>query len=114
MATPNRNAADSREQLLAALPVEDRRRQVAGVSTAVLEGGEGPPVVLLHGPGESSLWWMRVVPELVTTHRVIVPDLPGHGASEIVDNALDADSVLGWLDELFGDDRIATRLPESQ
>ena len=23
-----------------------------GISTAVLEGGDGPPVVLLHGPGE--------------------------------------------------------------
>ena len=25
---------------------------LAGVSTAVLEGGDGPPLVLLHGPGE--------------------------------------------------------------
>lgn len=103
MATTNRHAADSREQLLAALPVEERHRPIAGVSTAILEGGEGPSVVLLHGPGESSLWWMRVVPELVTTHRVIVPDLPGHGESEIVDNALDADSVLSWLDELVAE-----------
>lgn len=88
---------------MADLPVKERRLSLAGVSTASLEGGEGPPLVLLHGPGESSLWWMRVVPELVRTHRVIVPDLPGHGASEIVANTLDTDSVLAWLDELIAE-----------
>ena len=42
---------DPRAQLLAALPVTERRLQLAGVATAVLEGGDGPPLVLLHGPG---------------------------------------------------------------
>ncbi|WP_435344833.1 alpha/beta fold hydrolase [Haloarchaeobius sp. HRN-SO-5] len=91
---------DLREQLLTDLPVAERTLELAGVTTTVLEGGDGPPVVLLHGPGESSFWWMRVIPDLVTTHRVVVPDLPGHGASEVVDNALDADSVNTWLGEL--------------
>ena len=38
--------ARPREQLLAGLPVTHRQLQLAGVSTAVLEGGDGPPVVL--------------------------------------------------------------------
>ena len=48
---------DARGRLLAGLPVEERRLHLAGVSTAVLEGGDGPPVVLLHGPagGTSSV-----------------------------------------------------------
>ncbi len=90
-----------REQLLAGLPVSDRRIQLAGVSTALLEGGEGPPLVLLHGPGESSFWWMQVIPELVKTHRVIAPDFPGHGASAITDNSLESDQVMKWLNELI-------------
>jgi pimeloyl-ACP methyl ester carboxylesterase len=90
-----------REQILAGLPVTDRRRDLAGVPTAVLEGGEGPPVVLLHGPGEFAALWARVIPELVTAHRVIVPDLPGHGASAMPDGRLDADRVLAWLGELI-------------
>ena len=44
----------ARERLLAGLPVTERRLRLAGVSTAVLEGGDGPPVVLLHGPGTAS------------------------------------------------------------
>ena len=40
---------DARERLLSGLPVTERRLQLAGVSTAVLEGGDGPPMVLLAG-----------------------------------------------------------------
>lgn len=89
-----------RERLLAAMPLRERRLKLAGVSTAVLEGGEGPPVVLLHGPVASATHWMRVVPGLVATHRVIVPDLPDHGASEVLEGVLDAARVLAWLGEL--------------
>lgn len=101
MTLQERQTVDARERLLAGLPVTERRLRLAGVSTAVLEGGDGPPIVLLHGPGESAFWWMRVVPDLVRTHRVVVPDLPGHGASEVIDNALDAESANEWLDELI-------------
>ena len=45
--------------------------------------------------------WMRVNPELVTTHRVIAPDLPGLGASGVSGRPPDADAVLTWLDELI-------------
>jgi pimeloyl-ACP methyl ester carboxylesterase len=91
----------ARESLLAALPVTERRRELAGVSTALLEGGAGPPVVLLHGPGEFAATWLRVIPRLARTHRVIVPDLPGHGASRAGEGPLDAERVLRWLDELI-------------
>ena len=92
---------DVRERLLAGIPAEERRLQLAGVSTAVLEGGDGPPVVLLHGPGANAAHWMRVIPDLVTTHRVVAPDLPGQGASEVAGGPLDAERVLAWLGELI-------------
>lgn len=92
---------DPRQRLLAAIPVTERRLRVAGVSTAVLEGGDGPPVVLLHSSGEFAALWMRVIPNLVTTHRVVAPDLPGHGASEVTDGRLDVDQMVRWLDALI-------------
>jgi pimeloyl-ACP methyl ester carboxylesterase len=94
-------ADDPREQLLAGIPVRDRRLQLAGVSTAVLEGGDGSPVVLLHGPGGNAAHWMRVIPDLMTMHYVVAPDLPGQGASEMVSGLLDADRVVAWLGELI-------------
>lgn len=91
----------ARERLLAAMPVTERRLELAGILTAVLEGGDGPPIMLLHGPGEYAAKWMRVIPELAKSHRVVAPDLPGHGASDATDGPLDADSVLSWLGELI-------------
>ncbi len=91
----------ARERLQARMPVVERRLELAGVSTAVLEGGDGPPILLLHGPGEYAAKWLHVVPSLVTTHRVIAPDLPGHGASTTPDSPPEAERVLAWLGELI-------------
>jgi pimeloyl-ACP methyl ester carboxylesterase len=102
MATTRRTAEEAlRERLLAGMPVTERRLQLAGVSTAVLEGGDGPPVVLLHGAGEVAACWMRVIPDLVRTRRVVVPDLPGHGASTATGDPPDAARVAAWLGELI-------------
>ena len=60
---------------------------LAGIETSVLEGGEGSPIVLLHGPGEFAGKWLRVLPDLVETHRVIAPDLPAHGDSGLAEGA---------------------------
>jgi pimeloyl-ACP methyl ester carboxylesterase len=90
---------DLRERLLAGLPVTERRLAVAGVSTAVLEGGHGPPVVFLQA--EFAAVWMRVIPELVRTHRVIAPDLPGLGASHMSNGPPEVDTVLTWVGELI-------------
>jgi pimeloyl-ACP methyl ester carboxylesterase len=84
------------------MPVTERRLLSAGISTAVLEGGDGPPVVLLHGPMGSAAHWMGIIPGLVATHRVIVPDLPGHGASEADDaGRIDSARVMEWLGGLI-------------
>lgn len=92
---------DNRRALLSGLPATDRRISVNGLTTAIVEGGSGPPVVLLHGPGESAAWWMRVIPRLVSDYTVIAPDLPGHGATEAGDDVPDEKLVLGWLGELI-------------
>src|SRR5438552_3344984 len=60
-------------------------RRVAGdgVELAVLDEGEGPPVLLLHGFPDSSYVWRHQVPALVEAGmRAIVPDLRGFGESD--------------------------------
>lgn len=42
---------------------------------------QGPPIVLVHGLGGSVVDWLALAPDLAEDHRVLVPDLPGHGYS---------------------------------
>lgn len=100
--------SDSRQRLLAGAPVTQQRLEVAGVSTALLEGGDGPPIVLLHGQGAFAGVWLPLLAGLIGTHHVIAPDLPGLGASE-ADEPPGADLVLRWLGELI--DRTCAQPP---
>src|SRR4029450_5685209 len=49
---------------------------------AVIEEGQGDPVVLLHGCPFHSFEWRDVIPPLSQRYRVIAPDLLGLGATE--------------------------------
>lgn len=44
-------------------------------------GGNGPPVLLLHGHPRTHATWHRVAPLLATRRRVVCPDLRGYGKS---------------------------------
>jgi pimeloyl-ACP methyl ester carboxylesterase len=56
-------------------------RDVHGYSRAFRMLGEGPPLLLIHGIGDSSETWADVIPALAERHTVIAPDLLGHGDS---------------------------------
>ena len=55
--------------------------EIAGVKTYVTEGGAGPPILLIHGYGDTADGWRRVVPGLVKDHRVVALDMPPFGRS---------------------------------
>ncbi|MEU3527789.1 alpha/beta hydrolase [Streptomyces sp. NPDC038707] len=53
-----------------------------GVELAAAVGGDGSPVVLLHGFPQTHLMWRHVAERLAGEHTVICPDLRGYGASD--------------------------------
>ena len=61
--------------------LEERFAEVKGVQMRYFVGGEGPPLVLVHGLGGAASNWTELVPLLAGRHRLLVPDLPGHGGS---------------------------------
>jgi pimeloyl-ACP methyl ester carboxylesterase len=90
-----------RQRLLEGLAVTERQLLLNGVTTAVLEGGAGAPVVLLHGPGGYGAHWLGILADLARAHRVIAPDLPGHGESGMFAAPPDTGLLSGWLDDLI-------------
>jgi len=53
----------------------------SGTTIHVVKGGQGPPVLLLHGAPQSHITWRLVAPELAKQYTVVVPDLRGYGDS---------------------------------
>jgi 2-hydroxymuconate-semialdehyde hydrolase len=86
-----------RDRMLAGLPVTARVLDLDGIETSVLEAGDGPPLVLLHGGIEcGGAYWAPVIARLAERHRLIVPDVPGLGESAPVDR-LDDDTFAAWF-----------------
>jgi haloacetate dehalogenase len=44
-------------------------------------GGQGPPVLLLHGAGQTHVVWHSVAPQLAANYTVVATDLRGYGDS---------------------------------
>ncbi len=63
--------------------LRERRVDAGDTTLAVLEGGpaDAPAVVLLHGYTADRVVWLRFAKHLMRDHRVVVPELAGHGAS---------------------------------
>ena len=91
------------DRVVAGSSVRGRHVEVgAGDRGDLLEKGDGPPVVLLHGTGNSAGFLLPLLHEL---HRVraIAPDLPGVGLSDPVDLPADRyrETAVAWLDGLL-------------
>jgi haloacetate dehalogenase len=59
----------------------ETRHAVGEADYYIANGGEGPPVLLLHGFPETHFCWHAVAPRLAREHAVVAPDLRGYGAS---------------------------------
>ena len=62
-------------------------RGVTPDGTAYAEAGVGEAVVLIHGVGMQQGVWAPQVAHLARTHRVVVYDMLGHGASRLAERA---------------------------
>lgn len=58
-----------------------RRIRTAGATINLVTGGEGPPLLLLHGYPETHAMWHKMAPDLARDYTVVCPDLRGYGDS---------------------------------
>lgn len=69
-------------------------------------GGDGAPLVLIHGLAGASINWMAVAPRLAGTHRVMAPDLIGFGHTPLAGRTAEVESnlelVARFVEEVAG------------
>jgi pimeloyl-ACP methyl ester carboxylesterase len=72
--------------------VEHRMVHVGGVAVHVAEGGQGDPVLMLHGWPQHWYCWRGVIPRLAGRFRIVCPDLRGFGWTEAPGHGYDPDT----------------------
>jgi len=82
-ATPSEAAAQSEADTLHFFPAgfKHEKVQTSGATINVVRGGDGPPLLLIHGAPQSHVSWHIVAPQFAKDHTVIMPDLRGYGDS---------------------------------
>jgi len=73
---------------------------VNGINIHYVIGGEGEPLVLIHGFGQNWYMWNRLLPELSKHFTVIAPDLRGVGESDKPANGYDKKTMGTDIHEL--------------
>ena len=61
---------------------ERMRIETPSIAINLLRGGDGPPLLLLHGYPQTHVMWHKVAPELARHFTVVAPDLRGYGDSD--------------------------------
>jgi pimeloyl-ACP methyl ester carboxylesterase len=85
-------------------PALTRRVPIDGRDVSVVDsGGDGPPLLFLHGLG--GIWqnWLLNLPAFMRAHRVVAVDLPGFGQSEMPAGKISLPGVAHTVDALCGE-----------
>ena len=82
---------------------DEKWAQVNGLEVRYLDwGGDGEPLLALHGLASSAHWYDIVAPLLRHRYRIIAPDQRGHGRTTNADSGYDwqtlSDDLAGLLD----------------
>jgi haloacetate dehalogenase len=58
-----------------------KRVRTSGAEIALVTGGSGPPLLLLHGYPQTYAIWHKIAPRLALQFTLVIPDLRGYGDS---------------------------------
>jgi pimeloyl-ACP methyl ester carboxylesterase len=79
-----------------------RSVRIGGRLVNLVDIGEGPPLIFVHGLSGSWQNWLETIPHFARDHRVIALDLPGFGLSEMPVERISVTGYARMLEELLG------------
>lgn len=81
--------------------MQQRTIRANGIRINAWVGGEGDPVLLLHGYPQTGQMWRKVAPQLLNQFSVVCPDLRGYGDSDKPRDGYDKRSMARDMKEVM-------------
>ena len=79
--------------------IESKKIKVGDLDIHYLTGGQGDPLLVIHGGGDGARAWIKNVEALSENYTVYVPDLPGYGHSQPIDGDYYIPELAEFVDE---------------
>jgi len=83
----------------AACHLESRAVKVGDIDIRYLSGGQGDPLVIIHGCGDGAEAWLPAARELAKHYTVYIPDLPGFGYSQSLRGSCHVSDFVSFVDD---------------
>ncbi len=81
--------------------IHSKKIKVGELDIHYLTGGQGDPLVIIHGGGGGAEGWLQNVTELCEHYRIYVPDLPGFGLSQPMDGDYGMSEFVKFLEDFI-------------
>ncbi len=79
--------------------IHSKKIRVGKLDISYLAGGQGEPLVVIHGGGEGAIGWLKNAKELARHYSIYIPDLPGFGESQPINDSFDVGNFVNFIDD---------------
>jgi len=79
--------------------IQNRKIQVGELKIHYVTGGEGKPLLIIHGGANGAGAWRKNLAELAKHYTVYVPDLPGFGRSQEIEGDFHIPELVKFVDD---------------
>ena len=79
--------------------IHSKRIKINNLDIHYLNGGEGDPLVLIHGGLGGASGWLQNLTELSNMYTIYAPDLPGFGSSQPISDDFQVSEFVNFLED---------------
>jgi 4,5:9,10-diseco-3-hydroxy-5,9,17-trioxoandrosta-1(10),2-diene-4-oate hydrolase len=79
--------------------IHSKRIKVGSLNIHYFTGGQGDPLVIIHGGGDGARAWLKNAEELSKYYTIHIPDLPGFGCSQSANDRFHLSEYVAFIDD---------------
>jgi 4,5:9,10-diseco-3-hydroxy-5,9,17-trioxoandrosta-1(10),2-diene-4-oate hydrolase len=79
--------------------IHSKRIKVGSLNIRYFTGGQGDPLIIIHGGGDGARAWLRNAEELSRHYSVHIPDLPGFGHSQSANDRFHLSEYVAFIED---------------